>query len=53
MKLDHGNKVVRQATVVSNLCYGFSAIDQGPDSLYLATRGKAGGDEVVRVNFTF
>jgi aldose sugar dehydrogenase len=49
VKLDHGNKVVRQTTLVSGLGYGFSAIDQGSDGLYVATRGKLGGDEVVRL----
>ena len=53
VKLDHGNKVVRQATVVSGLGYGFSAIDQGPDSLYVATRGKPGGDEIVRLTMMY
>ena len=53
VKLDHGNRVVKHATVVSDLGYGFSAIDQGPDGLYVATRGKSGGDEVVRLVLSY
>ncbi len=49
VKIDANNKLVRQATLVSGLGYGFSAIAQGHDGLYVATRGKPGGEEIVRL----
>jgi aldose sugar dehydrogenase len=49
VKIDTSGQVVQQATLLRGLGYGFAAISQGPDGLYVATRGKPGGEEIVRL----
>jgi aldose sugar dehydrogenase len=49
IKLDTNGRLVRRATLVERLGHGFSALSLGPDGLYAATKGKPGGEEIVRL----
>lgn len=53
VKIDARNAVIAQSTLLRGLGYGFSAIAQGPDGLYVTTRGKSGGEELVRLTVQY
>lgn len=40
---------IQSAPLLSRLGVGFAAVAEGPDGLYVLTRGKSGGDEIWRV----
>jgi aldose sugar dehydrogenase len=49
VKVDRNGRFVQRATLVQGLGYGFAALSVGPDGLYAATKGKPGGEEIVRL----
>ncbi len=49
LAMRENGQVVHSASILHRLGFGFAALSQGPDGLYVATSGKTGGDEVWRV----
>ena len=49
MLFDDDGRLGRLATALKGLGFGFGAVAQYGDALYVATRGKPGGDEIWRL----
>lgn len=50
IKLNAAGRTVQSTTVLRETRVGFKAAAQGPDGLYVITRGRPGGDEIWRLS---